>query len=57
MRGFGSRVTVAHVALLAVLTGCAGDQLPVLDARFEPLRAAFDGDAAHVRVLAILSPT
>lgn len=57
MWGVGSRVTVAYLALLAAVTGCAGEPVPILDARFEPLRATFDGDAGHVRLLAILSPT
>jgi len=44
-------------ALWACSTERADESLATLDARFEPVRAAFDADAAHVRILAVLSPT
>jgi hypothetical protein len=59
-----SRWLPALVVALGLAVACSGSRqeatdgaLPALDGHFEPLRAAFDADADHVRLLAILSPT
>lgn len=49
------------LAVLLAIAACrhapAPPKLAVLDGQFEPLRALFNADASHVRVLALLSPT
>lgn len=57
------RAALLVLVVLGFATACSsteprrGEPLASLDAGFEPLRKAFDESVAHVRILAILSPT
>lgn len=54
-------VRLAVLTFAALALACTNEartpSIATLDRRFEPLRADFDADAGHVRLLAILSPT